>query len=180
MARESDQNFRIFITSSHLPFHLLIIRTTLAVEVSITRELLELIDVDFRKLWARQSGEGGSSLAGQFRHGAGDTVQDAAALDEVWGSLDGELHGEASQVVAFGQGLAVEDSASEVLRVDSGESVDFSSVASDGEEFRILGCGKDGVCLQEGDAVFITDCALIPVVGNALEGRSVAASFDPR
>jgi hypothetical protein len=87
--------------------------------LGVTRVSLELRLINSLQLWAAKTGDGLSNYTSELTNHAEHSV----GL-----SLSGELVGEAGEVVALEKGSSVEDTASEVLNVDTGEGVGCSGV----------------------------------------------------
>jgi len=87
--------------------------------------------------------------------------------------LDGHLHAVAEEIVALTKGRTVEDAASQILWLDTGESVGLASVTSDGAENVVLEEHLEGILLKEGDVVGVELVPSVPVVGDSLVTRGI-------
>ena len=106
----------------------------------------------------------------QRRHTLVEAAEDTRASDKIGSGLDGKLHGEACQVVALEE-IRVAGAFHNITGIDGGQRVVLAGVATNGQEFRVHGRGSNGVQVESGNGILVTDGTLIPVIGEALVGR---------
>jgi hypothetical protein len=141
------------------------------VAVGVARVLVELVLVDVVQLRASKRVGDAVDLGADLVLG-GVLVCEKAGED-VGELLNGELHGVTHEVVALEECRAVEDAAGEVSGLNSGECVNLSGVAADGQELGVLECHVGKVDLEVGDGVLVDKVTLVPVVWNTLVARGV-------
>lgn len=115
------------------------------------RELLEKLVAKVAKLWAGERLSQWAQLVGDESKNVSDDTNKTGKL--VGEASLGQLEEEACSVVAFGQGSQVEDSASQVTKIDAGERVGSSSVASNGDNSRVHAVVLESIKHGSGEVV---------------------------
>lgn len=139
--------------------------------VVVPREDVVLVLINAVELRAGKTSKSLSNSSSQRReHIANITL---CARDIGKSSLR-DLKQEAFQVVSLKQVASIEDALGQRSKIHDSERIRLASVSSDVQQGRILLAEIKNVSEEAWDGVFVADCALVPVVWNALVAGGVS------